>query len=120
MGNLIPNKTFIKSTNKSHCASEDEHKFLTECIDLCVNRMHAEQLDDQGYTNIRISCVTAGIVICSFTNEESHKGILFHVHYEGNHTSGRPLYAVPIHITPDGEYVANTIDEAVIPIFEIL
>lgn len=76
--------------------------------------------DDHGYTNVRISCVTAGMVICSFINEESHTGILFHVYYEGNHINGKPLYAVPIHIDPDGEYVANTIDDAVIPVFEIL
>lgn len=120
MGSLISNTKFAKTMEKSHRTSEAEHKFLKECIGLCISRMRAEHLDDRGYTDIRISCITAGMVICSFINKESHNGILFHVYYEGNHVNGRPLYAVPIHTDPDGEYVANTIDDAVIPVFEIM
>ena len=45
MHSLILNNKFACTISRAQYTSETEHKFLAQCIGLCINRMHAEHIE---------------------------------------------------------------------------
>lgn len=101
------------------CRKTSEDAFIKRCMDLCLERMEAEGIDTVLFDKVQVVCVTAGIVVMHFLNQEMHQQIAFHVHFEGNRYTGTPTYAMPINVNRMEETYTNTAKDAVTTLFAV-